>query len=159
MDGQHHEPPLQGSAAQGRELVYWIAKAAERLRKENDISLALVAGVAGVNQETVKRFEKVERFPAELDVLMVAYAHLAGLDDERDIYHDALEMWARSHPSALERISADDGPMQRAMQHLARPSQKVAAEVEKTAARQARQRAAGERGRKSTSTQKRQAAR
>lgn len=105
-DGEDfRDPPLEGSAADGRELIYWIAHEARRLRKDAGVSKETIASLAGVGVPTVDRFEKLTRFPKKLDAIMCAVAIAAGLDDEREIYDGALELWRRKGSSVLARSS------------------------------------------------------
>lgn len=144
-DEREHDPPLEGSAAQGRELTYWVAKAAAETRDRAQVPETAVAALAGVEPITVKRFERIERFPADLDAIMSAYALLAGLSDEREIYQRALQLWQHNGSSAISRMRPLNRHSQRFEQALI------------DAAQRSRPASGGERSEKPSSTRRRRA--
>lgn len=101
MTARRQDPPAEGSAAEGREIVYWIAKAAEQIRTEAKVEAEGVAHLASMHPRTITRFENLETFPEQLDEVAAAYAIACGLEDERIIYRRAVELWYEKGSSAL----------------------------------------------------------
>jgi len=106
MADRTHEPPVEGSAAEGKEFLYWVAQAARAQRVEAGEDEDTIALIAGTHRRTVTRFEGVVAIPQALDEMVCAYALACGLDDERFIYGAALEMWRKKGRPALPNSRA-----------------------------------------------------
>lgn len=107
-DGDSPDPPHEGTAANGREFVYWLAKACAELREGAGVSYETIAHYSGETALTVKRFESVETLPRQLDPLIAAYAHVAGYADNRDVYLDGIDLWIElGRPHELPRAGED----------------------------------------------------
>jgi hypothetical protein len=101
------DPPHEGTAAHGREFVYWLAKACCELREAADVSYETIAHYSGETALTVKRFESVETLPRNLDPLIAAYGFVAGFEDNREVYLDAWDLWIeKGRPHTLQGAGA-----------------------------------------------------
>lgn len=147
--GAVHEPPLEGSAAQGREIVYWLANACKGLREEAGVRTATIAHYSGEGAHTVERFERVERFPEHLDPIVAAYARVAGFTDDRDVYLEAIDLWIeQGEPHLIQQDGRADE----------RVTAAVVSARKRDAARKRRQARRGRGEAPKTSTTKRRAA-
>lgn len=85
------------------DLMYWLGTTARRIREERSkLSPEQLAPLVGVNNTTVRRFERGESQPREIDRLLAAYAFLGGYKDARDLVDEALRLW-RKEGSAPEQ--------------------------------------------------------
>jgi hypothetical protein len=144
MPSMAGRPPEE--IATGRRMLYWLAQAAKRAR--GDERREVVAALADQSKEIIKRFEDAVNWPQKLDQVVAAYAQVGGLEDGRQLWQEALDLWW-AHGSK---------PLTGRRDEATRPSQRVAAEVERTARRQARRETRNESERTPTSTRKRRAA-
>lgn len=85
---RHRRNPLGAE----RFLPY-LAIAAKEAREAAGRNVETVAGLVDRRGRTVERFEKMETVPDDPERLMAAYAQVAGLDDPREIYQRALDLW------------------------------------------------------------------
>lgn len=60
---------------------------------ESGRSVEAVADLAHVKAPTVQRFEKSAHWSRDLDALIAAYAYAAKVDDPRDLYQRAIDLW------------------------------------------------------------------
>jgi transcriptional regulator with XRE-family HTH domain len=93
----------------GQRFLYWIAEAALAARTSANASAERVADLIGVGSPTVKRFEQAKHWPADPDRVMAAYAEVAGLDDARQLYQRALDLWYEHGSRPLLSAKDDDG--------------------------------------------------
>jgi hypothetical protein len=82
----------------GETFAYWLGAAAKQMREhagvERDEIVALIShGKLMAAYARVERFEKAENWPRDVDQLVAAYAQAIRLDDPRDIYQHALDLW------------------------------------------------------------------
>jgi hypothetical protein len=130
----------------GRRFLYWIAEAALAVRAEAHASPERVADLIGVGSPTVKRFEKAQNWPADPDRVMAAYAEVGGLEDPREIYQRALDLWHKHGSKPLLSAKDDDGALT--------PGQRFEQEI---SARRARPRGPAESEETTSATRKRRA--
>lgn len=137
-DAEHR---YEGSAAHGREFFYWLAKDCAQIREEaksdqgDAVMLEDVAASARVGVHQIRRFEKVQHIPQDLDRIVAVYARLAGWADEREVYYDAMDLWTEHGNPHLKPP-------------LGRPDERVAYDASMARKRQeARQRREARRGR------------
>jgi hypothetical protein len=95
-------------APAGQRFLYWLAEAAKRLREEAGVRPETVASIMDVGIHRIDRFEKAENWPRDPDRLMAAYATATGLQDPREIYQRALELW-HAHGTAPLLSAKGDG--------------------------------------------------
>lgn len=73
-------------------MLHWLGLAARDARERAGRLQVHVAASMGVNQITISRFERGERWPRNVDVILAAYADDLDID-ARDIWADALARW------------------------------------------------------------------
>lgn len=86
-------PTPRNPTPPGQRLLYWLAAAAREARTQAGVSEERIADRLNVRAVTITRFEKAAHWPSDVDRFMAGYAESAGIDDPRDIYHRALELW------------------------------------------------------------------
>lgn len=74
-------------------FLYWLVEAARRLRTLQDRKAPDVGFWAG-DASSVYRFEQRKGWPRDPDRMVNAYAKECGLDDARELWRLALELWA-----------------------------------------------------------------
>lgn len=94
-------------------MGYWLGRAARSYRESAGVVRSQIAGAVAIDQSTVARFEAGQSWPRPLDEMLEAYAKLSGLDDARDIWERALQLWEAARESgdaagvALEALTED----------------------------------------------------
>lgn len=83
------EPPL----ISGQRLLYWIAWTCKLLRENADASPEDVGYLAGRKERVITRFENGTNWPGELEVIVAAYAEIAGLENSLAPWQIALDLW------------------------------------------------------------------
>lgn len=78
----------------GQRFRTWLAQAARDARiqagaREDHISSLLAKG----SIDKIKRFEKGETMPPNIEEVIAAYAKVAGIEDPRDLFRLALGLW------------------------------------------------------------------
>lgn len=96
------------ASAPGTRMSYWIATALETVRENIGISEDEMATSLGVNWRTIRRLETGGSMGRDIDRFVAGYAHVAGIEDGRDIWEDALARW-RKHGNAPQ-FEAVSGP-------------------------------------------------
>lgn len=91
----------------GQRLFFWIGQAAKAHRENAGIRLEGMADDIGRAKETLDRFEKGRTRPQELEVMLVSYAKLTGLNDPRDIVADAVRLWYDAGVSPADEPPAE----------------------------------------------------
>lgn len=134
--------PHTTSSPPGQRFIYWLAKAAQSTREQAGASVLQVAALAGVKTDTtIKRFERAEHWPVDPERFIAAYAQIAGINDPRDIYREAMTLWYE-HGSAPALNGANSlDPRQRygaATEQQARRATPPAAERTSSATRKKR---------------------
>jgi hypothetical protein len=81
------------AAPAGQRFLYWLAEAAKDLREQAGVRPETVASIMDVGIHRIDRFEKAENWPRDPDRLLAAYATATGLEDPREIYQRALNLW------------------------------------------------------------------
>lgn len=80
-------------------MIYWLAQALSQLRRQADppIKQVEIAALAGVDQSTIWRLEEERAgWPRQVELIVAAYAEECGVDDPRDIWAFATDLW-RQH--------------------------------------------------------------
>lgn len=95
----------------GQRLLYWLAEAATKVRTDAGASPEHIAALLGVGAETIKRFERAKHWPSDPDRLVAAYAVIGGLQDAREIYQQALDLWYEHGTKPLVGRADDTGPL------------------------------------------------
>ena len=75
----------------GAHFRWWLAQAAQEARGQatrEDIASLSRSGI-----DKIRRFEAGRTLPQDLDQVIAAYAELAGVNDPREIYQRALDLW------------------------------------------------------------------
>jgi hypothetical protein len=103
--------PHSTEAPAGQRYLYWLAEAAKQLREHAGVRPETVASIMDVGIHRIDRFEKAENWPRDAERLLAAYAQVVGLDDARDIYQRALDLWYEHGTAPL--LSAKDDPATR----------------------------------------------
>lgn len=144
MEREAEHNRREGSAAHGREFFYWLAKNCADIREAaksehgDKVMLEDVATRARVGVHQIRRFEKVQNIPQDLDRIIAVYARLAGWSDEREVYYDTMDLWVEHGNPHLKPP-------------LGRPDERVASAAAMARKRQeARQRREARRGRGAT---------
>lgn len=75
----------------GERILFWLARACKEARGATPPEQ--IAVTAQLRARTVDRFEKAEHWPRDLEVLTAAYAQAGGLDDARELWDRALDLW------------------------------------------------------------------
>lgn len=86
---------VSGPPKGGHKLLYWIANTCRLLRDDADASIELVAAAAGESARVLARFEDCDNWPRELEVIVAAYAEVAGLKDSLAPWEIAFDLWHR----------------------------------------------------------------
>lgn len=87
------QTPAEMDFIPGQRLFFWIGQAAKARREDAGLRLEAIAAETGHGKETLDRFEKGRTRPHELEVMLVGYAKLTGLEDPRDIVAQAVRLW------------------------------------------------------------------
>jgi hypothetical protein len=82
------------------QLIYWIAALAAGHRIETGMSPEKMSQLTGINAMLLRRFERGEAWPVDLDSILAAYAQIAELEDGRHIVVQAVDAWL-THDEAL----------------------------------------------------------
>lgn len=77
----------------GRELLFWLAMVARKIREDAGISPETLA--VGGSGNMLRRFERAETWPQELEDVLWLYAWLDGSNDPRVILRRALDLWQK----------------------------------------------------------------
>jgi hypothetical protein len=84
--------PHQDPNHSGQRFRTWLARAVLELKDEAHFTAEEVAApVGGIDK--IRRFERGESLPRNIDQVISSYAKLAGVPDPREIYKRALELW------------------------------------------------------------------
>ena len=89
----HHRDTQEGPTPAGQRFLYWLAEAAKQLREHAGVRPETVASIMDVGIHRIDRFEKAENWPRDAERLLAAYAQAVNLEDARDIYQRALDLW------------------------------------------------------------------
>jgi transcriptional regulator with XRE-family HTH domain len=98
-------------------MIHWLAAAAKRLREERRRKQVHIAAALSIDQSSVYRFEAGNNWPRDPDAMIAAYAEDLDIDDPREIWEMALELWRAEgqapdvkellrHPDAGEQVAA-----------------------------------------------------
>lgn len=106
-------------------MIYWLALVASQLREERDVSRQDVASRFRVDPSTIYRFESGRGWPRDTDVMVAAYAKALGIDDARDIWKIALDMYlTHGTPPTLDSLTTrDPGPPEQVVAAIRRADQ------------------------------------
>lgn len=74
-------------------MIFWLARAARTLREQAGRKQVHVAAELGIDQATIYRFEEGTRWPRHADDIVAAYARDLDIDDPREIWRLAVDMW------------------------------------------------------------------
>jgi hypothetical protein len=99
--------PDSTEAPAGQRYLYWLAEAAKQLREHAGVRPETVASIMDVGIHRIDRFEKAENWPRDAERLLAAYAQCVGLDDARDIYQRALDLWYEHGTAPLLSAKGD----------------------------------------------------
>lgn len=80
-------------------MIYWLAQALQQLRRQADpnVKQVEIAALAGVDQSTIWRLEEeASGWPRQVELIVAAYAEECGVDDPRDVWALAIDLW-RAH--------------------------------------------------------------
>jgi transcriptional regulator with XRE-family HTH domain len=77
----------------GNTMIHWLATAAKRLREEQRRKQVHIAAALSIDQSSVYRFEAGNNWPRDPDAMIAAYAEDLDIDDVREIWRLALELW------------------------------------------------------------------
>jgi transcriptional regulator with XRE-family HTH domain len=107
----------------GNTMIHWLATAAKRLREEQRRKQVHIAAALSIDQSSVYRFEAGNNWPRDPDAMIAAYAEDLDIDDPREIWEMALELWCTEgeapdvkellRPGAGDRVAA---PLEEAAQ-------------------------------------------
>lgn len=98
-------------------MLHWLARAAKRLREHAGRKQVHIAAALDRDQSTIYRFEQNGMpdgpffgWPGETDAYIAAYADDLGIQDPKEIWKLALEMWAegRDLPDRIRELVPDD---------------------------------------------------
>jgi hypothetical protein len=111
----------------GQRFLYWLAEAAKQVREHAGVRPETVASILDVGIHRIDRFEKAENWPRDAEQLLAAYAAATGLEDARDIYQRALDLWYE-HGTAPLLSAKEDSTTGRDATGRALPSGRAQAE-------------------------------
>jgi hypothetical protein len=136
--------PQSAHPPAGQRFLYWLAHAATQARERVDVRAETIASMLDMSVESVRRFETAKHFPNDPDRMIAAYAAVAGLDDPREIYQQALNLWY-AHGSMPLLGAKNDGALTAGQKfereiasRRAQPRAPAAPEESSTAARKRR---------------------
>lgn len=91
--------------------LYWLGREVRALRETLGLTPEFVGAAFNISGNKIRRFEKGENQPQDVEQIVAGYAVLAGLDDAREIYARALRSWVAKGkkpepPEAVEQWSA-----------------------------------------------------
>lgn len=91
------EPHMPGTddIEQRRTMRYWISTVLREAREEAGVPPKNVAQLADVDNSTLSRFENHRTWPQNLDRMVAAYALIAGVEDPRDLWREAVQRYVK----------------------------------------------------------------
>lgn len=94
--------------AAAQQFSLWLSEACKAAREESGVNPQTVAGLAGVVDATIKRFEESgSGTAASQPKFVAAYARACGIADGRELYRAAVERWFQhTEPLTLEVLAA-----------------------------------------------------
>lgn len=104
-------------------MLLFLSEAAVAAR--GDYTPDQVAAIAGVGWRTVRRFEEGKHWPQRLDQILSAYAYLAGLEDPRQLWQQALDDW-QAHGAMMAPLDEQGRRIAEAIKPPARPKRRRA---------------------------------
>lgn len=85
---------LQDAASMAEDtMLYWLAQTAKELREQAGRKQVHIAAAMSTDQSTIYRFEQGRTWPRRTDALIAAYADDLDIEDPRDIWNHALQLW------------------------------------------------------------------
>lgn len=95
-------------ALAGQRFLVWLARAAIDARNRAGARPEEIAAPLRVGVDKIRRFEAAKSMPREIDQVLAVYAELAGLDDPRQIYQQALDLWYAHGTAPLISAKSDE---------------------------------------------------
>lgn len=89
------------------EMLGWLAKAMTAARMRAGKDLIDIAVIVRRDQGTIKRWERAEHLPRNLDSALAAYARATGLSGPRAIWELALQLWREDDEGDASQRVAD----------------------------------------------------
>jgi transcriptional regulator with XRE-family HTH domain len=115
-DSNHH-------LEDGRTMRYWLSCTLKEVRERAGQKPKTVAELAGVDASTISRFENNQAWPQKIDRMVAAYAMLSGVDDGRDLWHEAVERFrAQGGAPVLGELSSAQKSLRLALEAAQRQS-------------------------------------
>jgi hypothetical protein len=99
-----YEPAAAQALRLGARMSYWLGQACKEAR--GDRRQSIVAGLLQVDQATCSRFENGVAWPRDADRFVLGYANAYGIEDCRDIWQRAIDLW-RQHGETADRLKPD----------------------------------------------------
>lgn len=94
-------------------FLYWLIEAAKRLRTLQGKKVPDVGFWYG-DPSAVYRFEQGKGYPRDVDKMLGAYAKELGLEDSREIFRLAIDLYtAEGQAYDLEALTPPDSPQER----------------------------------------------
>jgi transcriptional regulator with XRE-family HTH domain len=101
----HHAPRMAGDT-----MIHWLARAAAKLREESGRKQVHIAAAMSIDQSTIYRFEQGESWPRQADLVIAAYADDLGIEDAREVWELALQMWREEGEAPSLASLLNSGP-------------------------------------------------
>jgi hypothetical protein len=93
----------------GSTLAYWLAEALQEVREHAGAKTYDISALVRREERTVRRVEKGDHIPNDLESWLSAYAVIGGIADPRDLVRRAVDLWYKdgTAPALTGDLAAD----------------------------------------------------